>query len=206
MMPERQSIRSNSGQERKKFLVFAVGAEAHHAFDAGAVVPTAIEQHHFAGRGKMRHIALEIPTCFFPFGRRAECDDAADSRIQAFSDSLDDAPFSGRIAPFENHDDFQSLVLDPFLQLDQLDLQPGQLFFVVLVFDFVRLGVDIAFAECPRQFGRRHVAGESLVVLVFLVLLVLLLILFVFLFLVLVISSMCSAITSMACVLFGRVE
>ena len=49
------------GHRAEELLVLVVGAEAHHALDAGAVVPAAVEQHDLAGRRQMRHVALEIP-------------------------------------------------------------------------------------------------------------------------------------------------
>ena len=60
-MPERTSMRSNSGTERKNSSYFVFGAKAHHALDAGAVVPAAVEQHDLAGRRQVRHVALEVP-------------------------------------------------------------------------------------------------------------------------------------------------
>ena len=35
--------------EREETAVLRFGAEAHHIFDPGPIVPTAIEQHHLAG-------------------------------------------------------------------------------------------------------------------------------------------------------------
>ena len=41
--------------------VLVVGAEPHDAFDAGAVVPAAVEQHDLAGGGQVLDVALEVP-------------------------------------------------------------------------------------------------------------------------------------------------
>ena len=38
-----------------------LGAETHHTFDAGPIVPGAVEQHDFTLTRQVRHIALEIP-------------------------------------------------------------------------------------------------------------------------------------------------
>ena len=38
-----------------------LAAEAHHALDAGAIVPGAVEQHDLAGRRQLRGVALEVP-------------------------------------------------------------------------------------------------------------------------------------------------
>jgi len=80
-------------------------------------------------------------------------------------DLVDDAPLAGRITPLEHHDHLQALLLDPFLQLDQLDVQPLQFFLVHFRFHLrtrcaVGGGADLA----------RHDAGWRLPVLVFLVL------------------------------------
>ena len=77
---------------------------------------------------------MEIPLSLLALGRRAQGHDAADARVQALGNPLDDAAFAGRVAPLEDDDDFDALVLDPFLELDQLDLQLGQLRFVGLRF------------------------------------------------------------------------
>ena len=58
--------------------------------------------------------------------RRAERHDAADARVQALGDALDDAAFAGGVAALENDHDPEALQADPFLQLDQLELQMGE--------------------------------------------------------------------------------
>ena len=45
----------------QELLVLVVGAEAHHALDAGAVVPAAVEQDDLAGGRQVRDVALEVP-------------------------------------------------------------------------------------------------------------------------------------------------
>ena len=57
-----------------ELLVLRVGAEAHDALDAGAVVPAAVEHHHLAGGGQVRDVALEVPLRLLDLGRRAEGD------------------------------------------------------------------------------------------------------------------------------------
>src|SRR5262249_32038990 len=49
------------GRAAKELLALRLGAEPHHPFDAGAVVPAAVEQDDFAARRQMRYIALKIP-------------------------------------------------------------------------------------------------------------------------------------------------
>ena len=132
-------MRSNSGQLRMNSLVLLFGAESHDAFHAGTVVPAAIEQHHFTGGREMRDIALEVP---LGFSRSVGVPSATTRQMRGFrlcGNALDHATFAGRVAAFENADDFETLLLDPFLQLDQLDLQLGQFFVVFLVGNFLFL-------------------------------------------------------------------
>jgi hypothetical protein len=126
MMPERTSMRSNSGTERKNSSSSS-GAEAHDALDAGAIVPGAVEQHHFAGGRQVRHVALEIPLMALALGRAGQRDDAADARIEPLGDALDGAALAGRVAAFEQHDDLELLVLHPVLQAHEFMLQAEQL-------------------------------------------------------------------------------
>ncbi len=111
----------------EEFLVIRVGAEAHHPLDAGAVVPGAVEQHHFAAGRQMRDIALEVPLRALALARRRQRRDAADARVEPLRDALDDAALAGGVAALEQHHDLELLVADPVLQLDQLALQPQQL-------------------------------------------------------------------------------
>jgi hypothetical protein len=129
-MPERTSMRSNSGAE--ELLVLLVGAEAHDALDAGAVVPAAVEQHDLARRRQVRHIALEVPLRALAVVGRRKRRDAAHARIQPLRDALDNATLARRIAALEQDDDLVAGVLHPVLQLDQLALQPEQLAEVTL--------------------------------------------------------------------------
>jgi len=46
-IPERTSMRSNSGTERKKLMDVVFGAEAHHPLYASTIVPATVEQHDF---------------------------------------------------------------------------------------------------------------------------------------------------------------
>ena len=120
-------MRSNSGTERKNSSYVVLGAEAHHALDAGAVVPAAVEQHDLAAGRQMRDVALEIPLRALALARRRQRGDAADARVEPLRDALDDAALAGGIAAFEDDDDLELLVLHPVLQLHQLALQAEQL-------------------------------------------------------------------------------
>ena len=115
----------------QEFLVFRLRAEPHHVLHARAVVPAAVEQHHFPRGGQVRHVALEIPLRFFLVRGRAQGHHAADAGIQAFRDALDRAALARGVAPLEDRDHPQPLLLDPLLELHQLDLQLGELLLVL---------------------------------------------------------------------------
>jgi hypothetical protein len=123
------------GTRSEKLHIFRLRAETHDALDAGAVIPAAVEQYHLAGSGKTRDIALEIPLGFFAFRGCAEGFDPAVPGIEALRDSFDHAALARSIASFEDDYHLQSLMLDPFLKLHQLDLQTRQFLFVELLLD-----------------------------------------------------------------------
>ena len=104
-MPERTSMRSNSGTSRKNSSTWSSRAEAHHPLDAGAVVPGAVEQHDLAAGRQMRHVALEVPLRALALGRRRQRHDAADARVEPLGDALDDAALAGGVAALEQDDD-----------------------------------------------------------------------------------------------------
>src|SRR5262249_54124607 len=117
----------------QELAVFVLGAELHDVLDPGAVVPTAIEQDDFAPRRQLGDVALKIPLAALAFRRRAERHDAADARVQALDNALDDPSFAGRVAALEEDDDLEAVQPDPFLQLDELELQMGELVDVFVV-------------------------------------------------------------------------
>ena len=67
--PLSTSISSNSGACRRNCPYSSIGAEAHHPFDAGAVVPGPVEQHDLPGRRQVGDVALEVPLALLGLGR-----------------------------------------------------------------------------------------------------------------------------------------
>ena len=124
--------------------IFGFGAKAHHALHPGAVVPTAVEEHHFARGGQVRRVALEVPLGLFALGGRAEGDHAANAGVQGFGDALDGAALAGSVAALKERDDAQPLMLDPLLQLGELDLETAELFLVLAVFADLERGLGSA--------------------------------------------------------------
>ena len=123
------------GHRAEELLALSSRAEAHDALDAGAVVPAAVEQHDLAGRRQMRHVALEVPLRALALGGRRQRDDAADARIEALRDALDDAALAGGIAPLEDHDDLELLVPTQSCSFTSSSLQPEQLAEIDLAID-----------------------------------------------------------------------
>ena len=115
------------GNGAEKLLVLVVGAKAHDLLNPRAVVPAAVEEDDFAAGRQMRNVALEVPLAAFALARRRQCGDAADARIEALRDALDDAALAGRVAPFKEHDHLEFLVHDPVLQFDEFALQTEKL-------------------------------------------------------------------------------
>jgi len=125
-IPERTSIRSNSGTERKNSRR-RLRCKAHHALDPGAVVPAAIEQHDLAACGQVRHVALEIPLGALAIARCWQRDGTAHAWIESLGDALDGAALAGRVATLEHNDHLLPAGHDPVLELDQFGLQLEQL-------------------------------------------------------------------------------
>ena len=111
----------------EEVLVFLVGAEAHHPFDAGAIVPAAVEEHDLAAGRQVRDIALEVPLGALTLGRRRQRHGAADARIETLGDPFDGPPLARRVPSLEDDDQLELFGHDPVLELDELTLQAQQL-------------------------------------------------------------------------------
>jgi hypothetical protein len=127
-------------------------AEAHDALDAGAVVPGAVEQHHFACRRQVLDVTLEIPLRLFAVGRLVQRHHARTTRIEVLGKPLDGAALAGRVAALEQHDDLLAGFLDPFLHLEQFDLKLCLLLFIVLAADLALVGVLAIFEHAADLF------------------------------------------------------
>ena len=140
-------------------LVLVFGAKTHHLFDAGAVVPAAIEQNQLLRHRKLGHITLEVPAALLPVGRLAKRHHPRFTRAQVLDDALDAAVLAGRVAPFKQNEDLFPAGDDVALQFHQLDLEQAHLGFVVLAGDrntgTRRIGRPGPLADGRRFFGRR---------------------------------------------------
>ena len=140
MMPERTSMRSNSGTVWKNSSTSALAAEAHDPLDAGAVVPAPVEQHDLAGGRQVGHVTLEVPLGALALGRRRQRHGAADARVEPLGHALDHAALAGGVATLEQHDHLELAGDHPVLQLDELALQAQQLGEIQAAVDDIRPG------------------------------------------------------------------
>ena len=121
------SSRSKIGHWRRNRWYSGDRREAHHALDARAVVPTAVEQHDLARGGEVLDVALEVPLRALPLGGRGQGDDAADAGVEVLRHPLDRAALARGVASLEHDDETRAGRLDPLLHLDELGLHPQQL-------------------------------------------------------------------------------
>jgi hypothetical protein len=103
--------------------MFVGRTEAHDILDAGTVVPAAVEDDDFASGREMLDVALEEDLGLVPIGRSGKGDDPEHARADLLGDCLDGAALAGGIAAFEQDDGPQLLLLDPLLQMTELDLE-----------------------------------------------------------------------------------
>src|ERR1051326_6647511 len=122
----------DEGHGFQEVLSLLLGAEAQHPLHAGAVIPAAVKDHHFARRRQVRQIALDVHLALLAFGRRGQRDYAEHARAHALGDRLDAAALAGAVAALEDDADLEPLVLHPFLQLDELDMELLERLVVVL--------------------------------------------------------------------------
>ena len=112
-----------AGQSSRKRSVLFVGAKAHHAFDPGAVVPTAVENDDFAGGGKVCDVALHVHHGFLAVRRRGQGDDAEDARADPLGDGADGAPLAGGVAAFRTGRSRGVLLFYPILEMAKFFLE-----------------------------------------------------------------------------------
>ena len=92
-------------------LGLLLGAEPHHPLDAGAVVPTAVEDHDLAGGREVRQVALDVHLRLLALGRRRQRHDAEHARADPLGDRLDRAALAGGVPALEHDADLGPLCL-----------------------------------------------------------------------------------------------
>ncbi|OIQ67042.1 hypothetical protein GALL_513850 [mine drainage metagenome] len=138
------------GDVVKELLDLRLRGEAHHALDACAVIPRAVEQHALAARGQVGDVALEIPLGFFAIRRRGQRHGAHHAGVEALRDAFDYAALARAVTPLEDHHDLFVVMLHPILQLDKFGLQADQRVKVAVAVDGVGM---LGFVD-PRDFKR----------------------------------------------------
>src|SRR5262249_5642326 len=128
--PAADEIALHLRTELEEALVLLRRAEAHHVLHAGAVVPTAVEDHHLARRWKVLKVSLHVELGLFTVRRRGERRDAEHARAEALGDGANRPAFARPIPTFEHDDDPQPLLSDVALQITEPHLQLSQGFFV----------------------------------------------------------------------------
>src|ERR1700730_5249925 len=107
-------------------------AKSHDRFDAGALLPAAVEHHDLARRREPLDIALHVHLCLFTIRGSRKRHHAKHARANALGDGLDGSALAGGIAPLEHDDDPRALILDPILHMAKLDLKLAQFLLVGL--------------------------------------------------------------------------
>src|SRR5262245_21260940 len=130
--------------------VLLFSAESHDVFDAGAVVPAAVENDELARSRKLLDVSLGEHLCLFPVRRRRECNDTKDARTDPLGDCLDGSAFPRGVAAVEYDDDAEPLVFDPLLQMAELHLELAEFLFISFPF---QLAVGLTILCSGQHFG-----------------------------------------------------
>ena len=150
-MPERTEHALELGDVAEELLDLALGGEAHHPLDAGAVVPRAVEEHDLAAGGQVGDVALEVPLGLLALGRGGERDGADDAGVEALGDALDDAALAGAVAALEDDDDLLAVVDDPVLEADELGLEAQELAEVDPPVELVGMALAVDAGDLARE-------------------------------------------------------
>jgi hypothetical protein len=115
--------------------VLALVDEIHDALNAGPVVPAAVEDDDLARGGELLDVALGEQLRLLALRRRGERDDAKDARADPLGDCLDRSALALGVTSLKDDDDARAVVLNPVLQVAQLDLQLAELLLVILALE-----------------------------------------------------------------------
>src|SRR5438552_2757407 len=89
-------------------------------------------------------VPLEVPLAVLALARLLQRHHPGAARVEVLHEPLDGAALAGRVAPLEEHHQPLAGVLDPVLQLEQLDLHQPLLALVVLAVHPLRVRVALA--------------------------------------------------------------
>ncbi len=110
--------------EKAPVLLFS--AKSHDEFNAGAIVPTTVEDDDLARGRKLLDVALREHLRFFAIRRCRQGDDPEHPRAHLLGESLDGSSLAGGVATFEQYYDPAPFGFHPLLQVTKLDLQLAQ--------------------------------------------------------------------------------
>ena len=144
----------------QKALILLFRAKAHHIFDTGSVIPTAIENHNLTRSREVLHEALQIVLRLLAVRWCRQRDDAENARAHALCKGLDRTAFSRSIAALKDDNDAQPFMPHPFLQLADFDLKFAQFLFVFLALEFRFLWGRLG-AFSMRSLYSKHVIDFS---------------------------------------------
>src|SRR5215471_11048143 len=111
--------------ELQKFFMLLRRAKSHHLLNAGAVIPTAVENDDFTRRREMLHVTLDVHLGLFTIGGRRQRKKPKHSGTDAFCDCANGTTLAGCVAAFKDDNDAKTLVFDPVLKFAKLGLQPA---------------------------------------------------------------------------------
>ncbi len=112
-MPDSTIAFSTAGYLLEEPFGLLVGAEPHDSLDAGAVVPTAVEDHDLTRGGEVRDVALHVHLRLLAFGGCGQRDDTEHAWADALGDRLDRATLPCRVAALEHHADLRAGLASP---------------------------------------------------------------------------------------------
>src|SRR5262249_52242078 len=121
----------------------------------------AVENHDLAGGWEALDVALHVHLRFLAVGRRGQRHHAEHARTHPLGKRLDGAALAGGIAALEDDDDALAALLDPRLQMAELDLTLAHFLFVFLALEFLLLAVLLRAVLRPiLRHGDPLSAGE----------------------------------------------
>ena len=137
----------------EELVIFLLGAESHYFFDAGAVVPGAVEKSDLAIGRQVLDVPLEVPLSGFLARGFFECDYFGSSGVEVLHKATDRSTFSSRVTAFVDDQDLLAGVAHPVLHLDKLNLERELVFVVTVEADFSLVGISAFAEEFTTLFG-----------------------------------------------------
>src|SRR5580698_6949771 len=109
------------------------GAETHHEFDAGSVIPAAIEDYDLTAGGKTDDIALHEHLGLFAVRWSRQRRYPEHAWAHPFGHGSDRPALTCSIAPLKDNNRTKSLVFDPLLKFAKLCLEASKFLRVLLI-------------------------------------------------------------------------